>query len=179
MYIYKFTHIESNRVYIGQTIQDPNRRRLEHISGSKHSNKHYHFHNALKKYGVDAFLFEVIATADSLNELNLLEEKYVKEYDSIEKGFNIRNPGNNKTHSPESIERMKKSQLAAHVRRREQNGGVETTNKKSGYTFSKPHPKKGKPSTKWTEEAKDKHSARMAEYQKNKKLSKELVNVNG
>ena len=32
MHIYKFTHIESGRCYIGQTIQDPYRRRLEHIS---------------------------------------------------------------------------------------------------------------------------------------------------
>lgn len=27
MFIHKFTHLESNRSYIGQTIQDPNRRR--------------------------------------------------------------------------------------------------------------------------------------------------------
>ena len=33
MHIYKFTHTESNRCYIGQTIQDPNHRRLEHIAG--------------------------------------------------------------------------------------------------------------------------------------------------
>jgi hypothetical protein len=35
MYIYKFTHIDSKRCYIGQTIQNPNQRRLEHISDSK------------------------------------------------------------------------------------------------------------------------------------------------
>jgi len=60
MYIYKFTHIESGRSYIGQTIQNPNRRRLEHISASRHTLKTYHFHNALKKYGVNAFSFEVL-----------------------------------------------------------------------------------------------------------------------
>ena len=60
MYIYKFTHIDSGRSYIGQTIQDPNHRRLEHISGSRYSEKTYHFHNAIKKYGIDSFIFEVI-----------------------------------------------------------------------------------------------------------------------
>jgi hypothetical protein len=63
MYIYKFTHIATDRCYIGQTIQSPNQRRLEHICDSKYTTKEYHFHNALRKYGVDAFTFEVIAEA--------------------------------------------------------------------------------------------------------------------
>lgn len=125
MHIYKFTHVESGRCYIGQTIQDTNRRRLEHINGSRHSDRTYHFHNALKKYGIDAFTFDVIAKASTLEELNRLEEQYVEEFDSISNGFNIRNPGNNKTHNLASIERMKESQRVAHARRREQNGGVE------------------------------------------------------
>ena len=71
MHIYKFTHLETGRCYIGQTIQDPNQRRLEHICDSKHTPRTYHFHNALKKYGEDAFSFEVIAEASSLDELNI------------------------------------------------------------------------------------------------------------
>jgi len=35
MHIYKFTHIESGKCYIGQTIQDPNQRRLEHINHAR------------------------------------------------------------------------------------------------------------------------------------------------
>lgn len=35
MYIYKFTHKETNKCYIGQTIQDPNQQRLGHMSASK------------------------------------------------------------------------------------------------------------------------------------------------
>lgn len=125
MYIYKFTHIESERSYIGQTIQDPNRRRLEHIADSRYTTKEYHFHNALRKYGIDAFIFEVIAEAASLEELNKLEEHYVEQYDSINNGFNIRHAGGNKLHSEESKQRMKIAQRAAHARRREQNGGIE------------------------------------------------------
>jgi group I intron endonuclease len=118
MHIYKFTHLASGRCYIGQTTQDPNRRRLEHISNSKHTTKEYHFHNALRKYGVESFVFEVIDSANSLEELNLLEEKYVDQYDSINNGFNIRQAGGNKLHSEESKQRMSEAQKAAHSRRR-------------------------------------------------------------
>lgn len=125
MYIYKFTHIETGKCYIGQTIQDPNQRRLEHINHAKYSTKEYHFHNALRKYGVDAFLFEVVDTATSLDSLNLLEEFYVKKFDSISNGYNIRSPGGNKLHSEESKQRMSEAQKASHARRRLSNGGIE------------------------------------------------------
>lgn len=35
MHIYKFTHITSGKSYVGQTTQNPNQRRLEHIADSK------------------------------------------------------------------------------------------------------------------------------------------------
>jgi len=170
MYIYKFTHTENGKSYIGQTIQDPLQRRAEHLSHSKYSTKEYHFHNALRKYGIDSFTFDVIATATTLDELNLLEEQYVNEFDSINNGYNIRKAGGNKRHSPESIERMRVAQLERHAKRREENGGTETINKKSGYKFSAPHPKKGKPSTKWSEDAKAAHKIRMQEIADRKKL---------
>jgi len=149
MHIYKFTHSESGRCYIGQTIQDPNQRRLEHICDSRHTDRTYHFHNALRKYGVDNFTFEVIAEASSLEELNNLEEYYVKKFNSIDNGFNIRQPGGNKIHNPKSIERMRESQIKAHARRREQNGGVEKTTPHKKHIFTKPSSKKGTKSTQW------------------------------
>ena len=170
MNIYKFTHVETGRVYIGQTTQDPNRRRLEHLSDSRYTKRTHRFHNALRKYGEYAFKFDVIASASDLEELNLLETKYIKEYNSIENGFNIRSGGDNKTHNQESIEKMRVAQKAAHARRREANGGIETLNKKSGYKFSNPHPKKGKSSTKWSEEARARFSKNRQEYYKNRNI---------
>lgn len=137
MYIYKFTHIESGRSYIGQTIQDPNQRRLEHIADSRYTTKEYHFHNALRKYGINSFTFEVIANAADLDELNLLEEQYVNRYDSINNGFNIRQAGGNKLHSEESKKRMSVAQKDAHARRKAE--GRDTfvkTRKTSGWTRS-------------------------------------------
>lgn len=141
MHIYKFTHIETERSYIGQTTRDPNQRR--------HTTREYHFHNALRKYGVDAFTFEVIATADSLEELNLLEEKYVEQFNSINNGFNIRQAGGNTLHSEASKERMKEAQKQAHARRRSDNGGEEKHIKHKKHVFTKPSPFKGKEKDKW------------------------------
>lgn len=143
MYIYKFTHLESERCYIGQTVQDPNRRRLEHISSSRYTPKTYHFHNALNKYGIDAFIFEVIAEATSLTELNLLEEKYVDQYDAINNGFNIRQAGGNKLHSIESKQRMSEAQKTAHARRREVNIDGGWKRRDGGPMKGKTHPNKG------------------------------------
>jgi group I intron endonuclease len=146
MHIYKFTHIETRRVYVGQTTQNPNQRRLEHIADSRYTTREYHFHNALRKYGIDAFTFEVIDSASSLEELNLLEEKYMEQFDSINNGFNIRQAGGNKLHSEESKQRMREAQRAAHTRRREAGGGVEKT---------KPRVQTVR-SWKWTDEQKQK-----------------------
>jgi len=137
MHIYKFTHKDSRKSYVGQTTQDPNRRRLDHIANSKHSNKTYHFHNALRKYGIDAFTFEVIAEATSLVELNNLEEMFAEQYDCYKNGYNIRKAGGNKLHAEESKKRMSTAQKAAHARRKAE--GTDTfikTNKTAGWTWS-------------------------------------------
>lgn len=144
MHIYKWTHIESGRCYIGQSIQEPNQRRLEHICNSRHTPKTYHFHNALKKYGIDAFAWEVIATAESIEELNELEEKYVNLYDSINNGFNIRQPGQNKLHSTESKKRMSEAQKAAHARRKAEGRDGGWKRRDGGPMKDKRHPNKGK-----------------------------------
>lgn len=159
MYIYKFTHIATGRSYIGQTIQDPNRRRLEHVCHSNHSPKSYHFHNALNLYGIDAFSFEVIAEAPSLDELNSLEIEFINKFDSIANGFNIREGGGNKRHSPESIERMKEAQRAAHARRRAD--GTE-----GGWTRKDGGPMKGKKCSK-------EHKAKLGLANKGKQRTEE------
>jgi len=147
MHIYKWTHIESGRCYIGQSIQDPNQRRLEHISNSRYSKTTYHFHNALKKYGLESFSWEVLEYANNIEELNLLEEKYIQNFDSIDNGFNIRKGGGNRLHSLKSKLRMSEAQKSAHARRRAE--GKDTfikTRRTSGW--------------KWTEEQKEKLQGR-------------------
>lgn len=168
MHIYKFTHTETGKCYIGQTIQDPNRRRLEHIADSRHSTSTYHFHNALRKYGIDAFTFEVIDSSETIEDLNKLEEKYVLLFDSINNGYNIRNPGDNKTHNPASIERMRESQRKAHARRKAL--GTDTWTRKDGGAMN------GK---KLTKEQCQHKSAIMSEVNKKTSSGKTWKIING
>jgi group I intron endonuclease len=143
MHIYKWTHIASGRCYIGQSTQEPNRRRLEHISHSRYSERTYHFHNALRKYGIEAFTWEVLAHAKDIAELNLLEKQYIQKFDSIDNGFNIRNGGNNKLHSIDSKLRMSEAQKLAHAKRKKE-GRSGFIRKNNTYGW------------KWTEEQKEK-----------------------
>ena len=141
MVIYKFTHKETNRVYIGQTL-DAKQRYYDHACASKYSPRTYHFHNALKKYGIDAFDYEVIDEAETLEELNILEEHYIEKYDAIKTGFNIREGGGNRRHHPDSIKRMSEAQKKAHARRQAA-GTNHWTRRDGGPMKGKVHPNKG------------------------------------
>ena len=118
MIIYKWQHKENGKCYIGQTIQDANRRRLEHLADARKSPHTYHFHNALKKYGEEAFTYEVIEECDSLEQLNEREVYWIDYYNSIDEGYNLRRAGEAKTHSEISKKLMSEAQKAAHARRR-------------------------------------------------------------
>ena len=87
MIIYKVTHNVNNKSYIGRTVNTLEHRRSGHYREMKRSNGH--FHNALRKYGKDAFVWEVIDTANTLDELNELEKYYIYLYDTYNSGYNL------------------------------------------------------------------------------------------
>jgi len=90
-YIYKITHKESKKSYIGQTIQDINIRWRDHLK--KGSNCRYLSH-ALKKYGEDAFEFKIICICFD-DDLNWYEIDYMTKYNTISpNGYNLRKGGN-------------------------------------------------------------------------------------
>jgi len=90
-YIYKITHKESKKSYIGQTIKDLEERWREHLK--KTSNCRYLSH-ALKKYGKDAFEFKLICICFD-DDLNRFEIDYMKKYNTISpNGYNLREGGN-------------------------------------------------------------------------------------
>jgi group I intron endonuclease len=58
--IYKVTNIINNKSYVGFTIKNPPQKRwMEHISHMKRGCQ-YHLHRAIRKYGPDKFIFEVL-----------------------------------------------------------------------------------------------------------------------
>lgn len=96
MLIYKVTNIINNKVYIGQTVKQLSQRKSEHKHRFLFEDSHNKFYNALKKYGWDNFVWEVLEeSADWTYEiLDEKEKYYIKLYDSINKGYNILEGGN-------------------------------------------------------------------------------------
>lgn len=90
--IYKLTS-PSGKCYIGQTTNETDRKRC-----FNNPNKYYSGHrmdNAIKKYGVSNFTYEVLVSIErdskeSLREaLDELEKFYIKKFNSYKQGYNM------------------------------------------------------------------------------------------
>lgn len=108
MVIYKTTNIINNKVYIGQ---DKNNR--QHYFGSGNLIK-----RAIKKYGKDNFIKEILCVCDTMDDLNNMERFFINKYKSTEReiGYNIAVGGTNgvmlnRKHTDETKEKMRLSSL--------------------------------------------------------------------
>ena len=87
-YIYKTTNLKNGKIYIGQ-----------HVASKFEPNKYIGsgclFKAALKYYGNSNFKCELLATCNSINELNELEKYYIKYYNAQDRsiGYNIADGG--------------------------------------------------------------------------------------
>ena len=88
MWIYKITNIQNNKVYIGQTIRPVKDRFHRHINDALNNNLDTHFARAIRKYGKDSFIIEIIDEATNQIELNQKEQYWIQYYDSIQDGYN-------------------------------------------------------------------------------------------
>jgi len=77
--IYKFTNKVNHKIYIGKSVNVYGR--YESHKKTALSGKKTLFYNALRKYGIDNFDFEIIKEC-SREELNEYEKFYIKLYDS-------------------------------------------------------------------------------------------------
>jgi group I intron endonuclease len=89
--IYKYV-FENGKCYVGQTNNLV--RRINYYRNHYKTNP-YPFLRALNKYGFDETKFEIIATANTRSDLNILEIELIKSYDSTnkEKGYNLSTGG--------------------------------------------------------------------------------------
>lgn len=81
--IYKCFCTINNKIYIGVTRFDLNKRINEHIKLSRKKLPRYIFHKAIKKYGIENFKFEVIDTYENINSRDEKEILYIKQYNSF------------------------------------------------------------------------------------------------
>lgn len=88
--IYIIKNKENGKCYIGKTEESFKRRWWHHkgcLNGGYHSNKY--LQHSWNKYGEESFSFEVLVTYEEGLDLNELEIKLIKEYNSFEKGYNL------------------------------------------------------------------------------------------
>lgn len=109
MVIYKITNIQNDKTYIGQTIQPFKNRINEHKKKVRNGTKHP-LYDAMRKYGVASFSFEIIDTALNQTELDEKEIKWIKHFNSIyPNGYNLTTGGAgtfNYHHTDEDKKRM-------------------------------------------------------------------------
>lgn len=92
MIIYKVTNKINNKVYIGKTKSDFNKRMNQHKHDALHSNKfNFYFYNAIRKYGWDNFIWEILTETDSESKLNALEKLYIATYGKMCNIYNCTN----------------------------------------------------------------------------------------
>lgn len=158
MIIYLITNELNNYVYIGQTTEELERRWKRHC---KHNDCPY-LHNAIKFYGEENFSKKVLAIANSIEELNSLEEFWIDFYDSTDrdKGYNLRSGGLNNLHSQETKDKISNS-LKGHTTTQETRDKISIACKG----------KTGRKGYKHTEEAKQK----MSDAKKGRKLTPEHI----
>jgi group I intron endonuclease len=150
MYIYKITNCVNDKVYVGQTIQEnPKMRWYAHLAYARRGTKS-HLYDSMRKHGVENFVWEVIDNASSIEDLNAKEQKWVEHYKKLTEVYNNREAGGNKTHSPESIEKMRQAQKLRHA-----------TTKVGGWKRRDGGPMKGK---KHNSETKEKMSQARLKY---------------
>ena len=95
MIIYKATNKINNKVYVGQSIKTLEHRKKQHERSCNYRDD-MAICRAIKKYGKDNFDWEVIDTADTLEELNEKESFWIENLDSITTsghGYNIKGGG--------------------------------------------------------------------------------------
>ena len=80
--IYKVTNIINNKVYIGQTITELDKRIYYHYQSAFKNNTQSPFYCAIRKYGWDNFTWVIIFNLDDTNkyEIDMLERFWIAYY---------------------------------------------------------------------------------------------------
>ena len=116
MLIYKITNKINKKVYIGQTTRKLKSRWRGHVSSSVLNKSNNLFHNAIQKYGEDAFEVEQIDFANSREELDVLEKHYIEKFDSLHpNGYNLKTGATGARYSSHSKNKMREAKLGTTV----------------------------------------------------------------
>lgn len=147
--IYKITNEVNGKIYIGFDSAWPNRRdkHLKSAGGALAVQK------AIKKYGRDAFRWEVIyQSLDGIHTKNIMEGQFINEYDAFRSGYNRTLGGDGCLGYKHSDDRKKKIAISKINWRPTTEMNENNRNKHLGKRHSIETKKKMSESQRWTEE---------------------------
>lgn len=93
MIIYRVVCKINNKCYIGITKHKLNKRKNQHLNLASHHNSQTIFHKALRKYGAENFVWEIIEYVDNRSDAEKKEIYYIEQYNSLytANGYNTAN----------------------------------------------------------------------------------------
>lgn len=91
MIVYRITNKINGKLYIGMTSRTLEQRWDSHCSSAKNGSL-FRFHAAIRKYGKDAFIAEVLFDNLDVDQCRIVEEQTILQYDTISNGYNAK-PG--------------------------------------------------------------------------------------
>lgn len=108
-FIYKITNKVNGKVYIGQTRYTIEFRWRQHL----HKKDHTYFHNAIRKYGTENFIVEILEECN-YEDLNSREIYYISKFNSFKNGYNstIGGDGNRRLLLDDKYDEIKSLYLA-------------------------------------------------------------------
>lgn len=94
MVVYKITNLITGKLYIGQTVQTLEQRWKQHLV-FVNRNKNTKLSNAIRKYGPQSFIIELIEEAPDQQTLNEREQYWIKYYSALNStiGYNMTKGG--------------------------------------------------------------------------------------
>lgn len=107
--IYKITNTVNGKSYIGQCTCTLTKRWKMHRTASRLNRSSSVFHNSINKYGYQNFKVEEILSCFSKEELDKMEDFYIKQYDTLTpNGYNIKEGGANGKWSKHRTDQLSK-----------------------------------------------------------------------
>lgn len=93
MIIYKITNNITGKSYIGQTQFFLEFRWKQHLCESRINRKPNKFRNAIRKYGIECWKFEIIEVVECFDDLNKKEQYWISFFDAMKCGYNSTSGG--------------------------------------------------------------------------------------
>ena len=108
-YIYLVTNLANGSLYIGCTVGDIERRwRNGHVRTAIKQNGSSHLNRAIRKYGPESFVVEVIDAARTKAEMYAKERRYITLMDTFRDGMNMTEGGDGSVGWKHSIKTRRK-----------------------------------------------------------------------